>query len=153
MFVETTASPITTIRLVLYPLLNITLYYLEKLRNCYINCIHFVSPINMCTVFIPCSSTDSAEKLLQRVEMCFTMCRKQSLLTKETTEWTKCWVWQKKKLLRIKFQQHFMSALQRNKSTQTSSSVFAERTEKAEKTKFEFKLMKISEYFLDGHGS
>ena len=44
LFVKTTASPITTIRRVLYPLVNITLYYLEKLRNCYINGIHFVSP-------------------------------------------------------------------------------------------------------------
>ena len=46
LFVKTTASPITTLRRVLYPLVNITLYYLEKLRNCYINWIHFVSPIN-----------------------------------------------------------------------------------------------------------
>ena len=65
---------------------DITLYYLEKLRNCYINWIHFVSPINTWTVFIPCSITDSAEKLLHRVEMCLTMCREQSLLAKETEE-------------------------------------------------------------------
>ena len=37
----------------------------------------------------------------------------------------------KKRLLRKKFKQHFMSALQKNKSTQTSGSVFAERIEKA----------------------
>ena len=36
----------------------------------------------------------------------------------------------KKRLLRKKFKQHFMSALQKNKSTQTSGSVFAERIEK-----------------------
>ena len=89
LFVKTTASPITPIRPVLYPLVNFTLYYWEELRNCYINWIHFVSPINTWTVFIPCSSTDSAEKLLQRVEMCLTMCREQSPLTKETEEWTK----------------------------------------------------------------
>ena len=86
LFVKTTASPITMIRHVFYPLVNITLYYLEKLRNCYKNWIHFVSPINTWTVFIPCSSTDSAEKSLQRVEMCLTMCRQQSPLTKETEE-------------------------------------------------------------------
>ena len=68
------ASPITTKRRVFYPLLNITLYYLEKLRNCYINWIFFVSPINTWTVFITCSSTASKEKFLQRVEMCLTMC-------------------------------------------------------------------------------
>ena len=96
MFLKTTASPVTTIRRVLYPRVNITWYYLEKLRNCYINWIHFVSPINTWTVFIPCSSTDSAEKLLRRVEMFLTMCREQSPLTKETEEWTKCRVLQKR---------------------------------------------------------
>ena len=90
LFIKTTASPITTIRRIFYPFVNITLYYLEKLRNCYIIWIHSVSPINTWTVFIPCSSTDSAEKLLQRVEMCLKMCREQSLLTKEIEEWTEC---------------------------------------------------------------
>ena len=42
----------------------------------------------------------------------------------------------KKRLLRKRFKQHFMSALQKNKSTQTSGSVFAERIEKTKKTKF-----------------
>ena len=95
LFVKTTASPITTIRRVLYPLVNITSYYLEKLRNCYINWIHFVSPINTWTVFIPCSSTDSAEKLLQNVEMCLTMCKEQLTLITETREWTECRALQK----------------------------------------------------------
>ena len=44
----------------------------------------------------PCSSTYSAEKLLQRVETSLTMCREQSPLTKETEEWTKCRVLQKR---------------------------------------------------------
>ena len=59
----------------------------------------------------------------------------------------------KKRLLRKKFKQHFMSALQKNKSTQTSGSVFAERIEKVKKTKFELKLIKIVDCFLDGHGN
>ena len=79
-----------------YPIADITLYYLEKLRSCYINWIHFVSPINTWTVYIPCSSTASVGKLLQRVEMCLTMCREQSPLTKETEGWTKCRVLQKR---------------------------------------------------------
>ena len=58
----------------------------------------------------------------------------------------------KKKLLRKKFKQHFMTALQKNKSTQTSGSVFAKRIEKAKKDKFELELIKILERFLDGHG-
>ena len=153
LFLEATALPITTIRPVFYSLVNITLYYLEKLRNCYINWIHFVSPINTWTVFIPCSSTDSAEKLLQRVELCLNMCRKQFPLTKETEEWTQNRVLQKKRLLRKKFKQHFLSALQRNKSKQTNGSVFEERIEKAKKTKFDLELIKFSDCFLDGHGS
>ena len=96
LFVKNTATPVTMIRRVLYPLLNIRFYYSEKLRNCYPIWIHSVSTINTWTVYIPCSSTDSAEKLLQRVEMCLTMCKEQSILTKETEEWTKCRVLQKR---------------------------------------------------------
>ena len=36
------------------------------------------------------SSCRFNEKILRRVEMCLTMCREQSPLTKETEEWTKC---------------------------------------------------------------
>ena len=59
----------------------------------------------------------------------------------------------KKRLLRKKFKQHFMSALQKNKSTQTSGSVFAERIEKPKKIKFKLEPKKIVDCFLDGHGS
>ena len=59
----------------------------------------------------------------------------------------------KKRLLRKKFKQHFMSALQKNKSTQTSGSVFAKRIEKFKKTRFELELIKIVDCFLDGHGN
>ena len=58
----------------------------------------------------------------------------------------------KKRLLRRRFRQHFMNALQKNKSTQTSGSVFAERIEKVKKTKSELELIKIVDCFLDGHG-
>ena len=58
-----------------------------------------------------------------------------------------------KRLLRKNFKQHFMSALQNNKSTQTSGSVFAERIEKVKKTEFELELLKIVDCFLDGHGN
>ena len=59
----------------------------------------------------------------------------------------------RKRFLRKKFKQHFMRALQKNKSTQTSGSVFAERIEKVKKTKFELELLKIVDCFRDGHGS
>ena len=45
-----------------------------------------------------------------------------------------------------------MNALQKNKSTQTSGSVFAERIEKVKKTKSELELIKILDCFLYGHG-
>ena len=152
LFVKTTASPITTIRRVFYPLVNITLYYLEKLRNCYINWIHFVSPINTWTVFIPCSSTDSAEKLLQRVEV-FDNVQRAISFNQRNRGVDQMPSIAKKRLLRKNIKQHFMSALQKNKSTQTSGSVFAERIEKAKKTKFELELIKVLDCFLDGHGS
>ena len=59
----------------------------------------------------------------------------------------------KKRLLREKFKKHFMSALQKNKSTQTSGSVFAERIEKVKKSKFESELIKLVDFFLDGRGN
>ena len=59
-----------------------------------------------------------------------------------------------KRLVRKKFKQHFMGALQRNKSTQTSGSVFAEGIEKAKtKIKFELERIKTVDRFLDGHGN
>ena len=83
--------------------------------------------------------------------MCLTMFREQSPLTKETEEWTRSRVLQKR-LLRKKHRQHFVSALQKkNKSKQISGSVFAERFEKVKKIKFELELIKFVDCFLDGH--
>ena len=58
----------------------------------------------------------------------------------------------KKRFLRKKFKQHFMSAPQKNISTQTSGSVFAERIEKAKETKLALELIKNVDCFLDDHG-
>ena len=54
----------------------------------------------------------------------------------------------KKRLLRKKLKQHFLSTLQKNKSTQTSGSVFAERIEKVKKFKFELELIETVDCFL-----
>ena len=59
----------------------------------------------------------------------------------------------KKRLLRKKFKQLFMSALEKNKSTQTSGSVFAERIENVKKTKVELELIKSVDCFLVGNGN
>ena len=59
----------------------------------------------------------------------------------------------KKILLRKKFKKHFLSSFQKNKSTHTSGSVFADRIEQVKKTKFELELIKIVDCFLDGLGN
>ena len=46
-----------------------------------------------------------------------------------------------------------MKVLQKNKSTQTIGSVFAERIEKVKKTTLELELIKNVDCFLDGHGN
>ena len=59
----------------------------------------------------------------------------------------------KKRLLRKKNKKQLFSSLQKTKTTQTSGSMFAERTEKVKKTKVEFELIKTVDCFLDGHGN
>ena len=59
----------------------------------------------------------------------------------------------KKRLLRKKYKKHLLSSFQKSKSTQTSESVFAERIEQVKKTKFEIELIKIVDYFPDGHSN
>ena len=92
------------------------------------------------------------EFLLQIVEMCLTMCREQSILIKEQ-EWTKCRVLQKRGSCERNLKYFLWVLSKKNKSTQTSGSVFAERIEKAKKIKFELELIKIVDCFLDDHGS
>ena len=90
LFVKATASPITTIRRVFYPLVNIILYYLETLKSYWRSWIHVASPIITWIVCIHYSSIDSVEKLLQRVDKCLITCNEQLTLIKETREWTEC---------------------------------------------------------------
>ena len=59
----------------------------------------------------------------------------------------------KKRLLRKKYKKYLFSSFQKTKTTQTSGSVFAEGIEKVKKTKFELKLIKIVDCFLDGLGN
>ena len=61
----------------------------------------------------------------------------------------------KKRLLRKKYEKTFVQLLSKDKNNADqwfSGSVFAERIEKAKRTKFEFELIKILDCFLDGHG-
>ena len=59
----------------------------------------------------------------------------------------------KKRLLRKMYKKHLFSSFQKTKTTQTCGSVFAERIEQVNTTKFELELIKIVDCFLDGHGN
>ena len=54
------------------------------------NWTYCVSHINTSTVYIYRSSIDSVEILLSRVVKCFIMCKEQTNLIKETSEWIEC---------------------------------------------------------------
>ena len=56
----------------------------------------------------------------------------------------------KKRHLSKKFKKHLFISFQKTKTTQTSSSVFAERIEEVKKTRFELQLKNC---FLDGHSN
>ena len=58
-----------------------------------------------------------------------------------------------KRLLREKYKKPSFNSFQKTKSTKTSGSVFAERTEKVKTTNFELELIKIVDCILDGHGN
>ena len=49
----------------------------------------------------------------------------------------------KKRLLKNKYKKHLLSSFQKTKSTQTSESVFPDRTEQVKKTKFDLQVIKI----------
>ena len=59
----------------------------------------------------------------------------------------------KKRLLRKKYKKHLLRSFQKTKSRQTSGSVFADRIQQVEKTKFEIELIKIVDCFLDGYSN
>ena len=100
-----------------------------------------------------CSSTNSAEKFLQRVEMRLTAYRRQCPLTKETEERKNCRVLQKKGSQEKSLKRILLMLSRKPNRRQTSSSVFAKKIEKAKKTKFEWELLKMLDCFLDGLGN
>ena len=59
----------------------------------------------------------------------------------------------KKTLFRKNYKKHLLKSFQKTKPTQTSGSVFADRTEQVEKTKFNVELIKSVDCFLDGHSN
>ena len=59
----------------------------------------------------------------------------------------------KKRLWKKKYKKQLLSSSEKTNPTQTSGSVFADTIEQVEKTKFELELIKIVDWFLDGHGN
>ena len=56
-------------------------------------------------------------------------------------------------ILEEEAQKNFVEFLQKNKLTQTSGSVFADRMEQVKKSEFELEPRKFVGYFLDHHGN
>ena len=132
---------------------NFTLYYFEALKSFWRIWIHFASPISTGTVCIHFSSIDPVGKLLQRVDKCLITCNEELTLLTQTREWTECWALQGRDFCEKSSKSICSTPFIRQKTTQTSGSVFAERIEKIKETKFELYVFKSVDCSLDGHGN
>ena len=65
------------------------------LKSCDGNWTYCASHIKVWDVSTHSSSINSVELLLSRVVKCLKFCKEQSILIKETNEWTECPAWQK----------------------------------------------------------
>ena len=110
--------------------------------------MHSVSTTNTWTVCIRFSSTASVPKLLSRDNLQRAVHFNQQ--TKGVDRMTRI---AKKRLLRKKYKKHLFSSFEKTKSTQTTGSVFAERTKQVKRSKFELELIKNVDCFLDGHAN
>ena len=118
---------------------------LQKLDAFCFNCQH--------VDFVYTSSTASMAKLFSRVENSLIICRRQFVSTRKAEEWTECQASGKRDSWGKSTRNIWLSSIQKTKSTQTKGSVFADRIEQVQKTKFELGLIKVVDFFLDGHGN
>ena len=109
----------------------------------------FFSHMNTWTVSTQCSCIDSMEKSLSKVVKCLLLCKVQSFLSKETDEGTECPVSPKRDSWGKSLEGFFSSAFPKTTSTQTSGSVFVERSEQVKKTKNVPEILKRVDGFLD----
>ena len=135
-----------------YPIADIAIYCWLTMKSCYRNWTHCVLHINTWTVSIPSSNIDSVEIFLSSVVKCLILCTEESVLIKETEEWTECLA-TSKALLWKKYRNQWLSSFQKAKLLQTSGSVIAERFEQVKKTKQEVEFWKLVDCFLDCFGS
>ena len=114
--------------------------------------MHSVSTTNTWTVCIHFSSIDSRAKLLTRVESHLPMCRDMSYQPPKQRSGENA-KYSEKGTFEEKLRKTIVELLPKTKSMQTSGSVFADRNEQNERTKFELKLIKFVDSFLDIHGN
>ena len=134
-----------------YPLVNITLYYLEMfelLKNLDTFCFDYQHVACLYKLF----KYRFSGKVIAKSGQAFDNVQRAVDFNHRNKGVDRMPSIAKKRLLRKKYKKHLFSSFQRTKTTQTSGSVFAERIEKVKKTKFEFELIKIVDCFLDGHG-
>ena len=148
LFVKTTATPITTIRLVFYPPVNMILNYSEMLKLdtfCFtyqhVDCLSTLSKYRFSgKVFAKSGQVfDNVQRAVDFNHRNKGVDRMPSIA--------------KKRLFRKIFKKHLFSSFQKTKTTQVNRSVFAERIEQVDKTEIELKLIKIVDCFLDGLGN
>ena len=85
---KSTALPTRMPKFPYNPIADFTFYCWVTLKSCYRNWTHSVSHMNTWTVSIHCSSVSSVQKLLSRMFKCLITSKDQSILIKETEEWT-----------------------------------------------------------------
>ena len=85
---KSTALPTRMPKFPYNPIADFTFYCWVTLKSCYRNWTHSVSHMNKWTVSIHCSSVSSVQKLLSRKVKCLIISKEQSILIKETEEWT-----------------------------------------------------------------
>ena len=150
LFLRTTASLITTTRLVFYPACKYHIIPLGEIEEL----LHILDTLCFTYQHVDCLfKYRFSEIVFSKSGNVFDNVQREVDFSQRNKAVDRMQSIAKKRLLRKKFRQHFLSALQKNKSTQTNGSVFAERIEKSKKTKFDLELTKIVDCFIDGHSN
>ena len=117
--------------------------------------MHSVSTTNTWTVCIHFSSTDSVAKLLlgARVDHSSILSEGSSFESPKQRSTQNAQPCEKETLEEKKNRKHLLSSFDENKSTQTSGSLFSDRSKELNETIDELELIKSLDCFIDGHGS
>ena len=134
-----------------YQIAEFTFCCWVTLKSCYRTKTHCVSQINTRTASIHCSSIDSMEISL-RVVKCLKMCQDQSILIKETEEWTEIPAsWKKDSWGRSKESIFWASSKGQNQRKSVYQPLQKEMNRL--KRKYKLELLNVVHCFLDAYGS